>query len=146
MQHPVKHIETGSLEVARIGLGATPMSDTLYTGAGENEPESIRTLHRALEMGVNFIDTAEVYGMYTARGARRPRPQGPPRTGGAGDEVRLHLLLGRGEGVLDSSPQSIRVAVEGSLKRLSTATSTCITSTGSTRPHPSRTPWAPWPS
>jgi hypothetical protein len=64
-EEPVKYVELGGLEVSRIGLGAMPMSDPLYTGAGGDESESIRTLHRALEMGVNFIDTAEVYGMYT---------------------------------------------------------------------------------
>ena len=35
-----------------------------YTGAGSDDAESIRTIHRALDLGVNFIDTAEVYGPY----------------------------------------------------------------------------------
>jgi aryl-alcohol dehydrogenase-like predicted oxidoreductase len=36
-----------------------------YTGAGSDEAESIRTIHRALDVGITFIDTAEVYGPYT---------------------------------------------------------------------------------
>ena len=36
-----------------------------YTGAGADDAESIRTIHRALELGVTFIDTAEIYGPYT---------------------------------------------------------------------------------
>ena len=53
----------GDLTVSRIGLGAMGMSFA-FTGAGSDDAESIRTIHRALELGVNFIDTAEVYGPY----------------------------------------------------------------------------------
>jgi aryl-alcohol dehydrogenase-like predicted oxidoreductase len=51
-------------DLARIGLGAMRMSHG-YTGSGTDEAESIRTIHRALELGVTFLDTAEVYGPYT---------------------------------------------------------------------------------
>ena len=54
----------GQLEVSRIGLGAMGMSHG-YTGAGSDDAESIRTIHRALDLGVTFIDTAEIYGPYT---------------------------------------------------------------------------------
>jgi aryl-alcohol dehydrogenase-like predicted oxidoreductase len=53
----------GQLEVARIGLGAMGMSHG-YTGAGSDDAESIRTIHRALDLGVMLIDTAEIYGPY----------------------------------------------------------------------------------
>ena len=53
----------GDLEVSRIGLGAMGMSHA-YTGAGTDDAESIRTIHRALDLGVTFLDTAEVYGPY----------------------------------------------------------------------------------
>ncbi len=59
----MKHINLGALEVSRIGLGAMGMS-TAYTGAGSDDAESIRTIHRALELGVTLIDTAEVYGPF----------------------------------------------------------------------------------
>jgi len=60
----MKHIKLRNLDVSRIGLGAMGMSFG-YTGAGTDDAESIRTIHRALDLGVTFIDTAEVYGPFT---------------------------------------------------------------------------------
>jgi aryl-alcohol dehydrogenase-like predicted oxidoreductase len=60
----MKHVTLGILDVGRIGLGAMGMSAT-YTGAGRDEAESIRSIHRALDLGVTLIDTAEIYGPYT---------------------------------------------------------------------------------
>ena len=48
------------LMVSRLGLGCMGMSE--FYGPGD-EAESIRTIHRALEMGVNFLDTADIYGL-----------------------------------------------------------------------------------
>lgn len=71
-------------------------------------------------MGVTFVDTAEVYGRYTneevvGKGLKGRRNQAVVAT-----KFGFLSYSGRGEGVLDSSPESIRVAVEGSLKRLGT--------------------------
>ncbi|MBT2225312.1 aldo/keto reductase [Nonomuraea sp. NEAU-A123] len=60
----MKHVKLGELDVARIGLGAMGMSHG-YTDSGTDEAESIATLHRALDLGVTLIDTAEIYGPYT---------------------------------------------------------------------------------
>lgn len=60
----MKYIKLGDLEVTRIGLSAMSMSHA-YTGASTDDAESIRTIHRALDLGVTFIDTAEVYGPFT---------------------------------------------------------------------------------
>jgi aryl-alcohol dehydrogenase-like predicted oxidoreductase len=60
----MKHVKLGSLNVGRIGLGTMGMSFA-YTGAGSNDAESIRAIHRAIDLGVTLIDTAEVYGPYT---------------------------------------------------------------------------------
>jgi aryl-alcohol dehydrogenase-like predicted oxidoreductase len=109
----------GTLEVSRLGLGCMGMS-AYYTGAGTDDAESIRTIQRALELGVTFIDTAEAYGPYTneelvgrAIADRR-------------DEVALATKFGLlshsrgGERHVDSSPENIRTAIEGSLARLKT--------------------------
>lgn len=60
----MRYIKLRDLEVSRIGLGAMGMSHG-YTGSGTDEAGSIRTVHRALELGVTLIDTAEIYGPYT---------------------------------------------------------------------------------
>jgi aryl-alcohol dehydrogenase-like predicted oxidoreductase len=115
----MKHVRLGDLDVARIGLGAMGMSAS-YTGAGSDDNESIRTIHRALDLGVTLIDTAEVYGPYTneellgrALKGRRDRVVLATKFG-------MISHTGRGPGQLDSSPASIRSAVEGSLRRLGT--------------------------
>jgi len=109
----------GDLEVARIGLGAMGMSHG-YTGAGSDDAESIRTIHRAVDLGVTLIDTAEIYGPYVneelvGRALRGRRDQVVLAT-----KFGLVSHDGRVPGGLDSSPDNIRTAVEGSLKRLDT--------------------------
>ena len=115
----MKYIQLRDLTVSRIGLGAMGMSFG-YTGAGSDDAESIRTIHRALELGVTFIDTAEVYGPYTneelvGRALKGRRDQVVLAT-----KFGMISHTGRGSGVVDSSPASIRTAVEGSLRRLDT--------------------------
>jgi aryl-alcohol dehydrogenase-like predicted oxidoreductase len=115
----MRHTQLGELEVSRLGLGTMGMS-AYYTGADSDEAESIRTIHRALELGITLIDTAEVYGPFK------------------NEELVGRALAGRRQGVVlatkfgnishrngdvlqrDSSPANIRIAVEGSLKRLGT--------------------------
>jgi len=113
----MKHIKLRDLDVSRIGLGAMGMSFG-YTGAGSDDAESIRTIHRALELGVTFIDTAEVYGPFTNEELVGQALKGRR------DEVvvatKFGMISHTGRDGLDSSPASIRVAVEGSLRRLGT--------------------------
>ncbi|GAA1986707.1 aldo/keto reductase [Kitasatospora viridis] len=114
----MKHIHLRDLDVSRIGLGTMGMSHA-YTGAGTDDDESVRTIHRALELGVTLIDTAEVYGPYineelVGRALKGRRDQVVLAT-----KFGLITHTGR-QGGADSSPANIRAAVEGSLKRLGT--------------------------
>jgi aryl-alcohol dehydrogenase-like predicted oxidoreductase len=115
----VKHIKLRDLDVSRIGLGAMGMS-AAYTGAGSDDAESIRTIHRALDLGVTFLDTAEVYGPFTneelvGRAIRGRRDQVVVAT-----KFGMVSHASGGPGHLDSSPANIRTAVHGSLRRLGT--------------------------
>ncbi len=115
----MKHIKLGTLEVARIGLGCMGMSSA-YTGAGTDDAESIRTIHRALELGITLIDTAEIYGPF---GNEELVGQSiKDRRDGVILATKFGLVshAGRGPWNLDSSPANIRTAIEGSLRRLGT--------------------------
>jgi aryl-alcohol dehydrogenase-like predicted oxidoreductase len=121
----MKHVSLGGLDVSRLGLGAMGMS-AFYTGAGADATESIRTIHRALELGVTFIDTAEIYGPYAneelvgrALAGRRDQVVLATKFGIISHTGRVSQPEGGGR-VLDSSPDNIRLAVEGSLRRLGT--------------------------
>ncbi|WP_433382492.1 aldo/keto reductase [Actinoplanes sp. CA-142083] len=114
----MKHISLAGLEVSRLGLGCMGMS-AFYTGRNTDDAESIRTIHRALDLGVTFFDTAEVYGPYTneelvgrALAGRWDRVVIATKFG------LLSHRGGDGGRQLDSHPDNIRAAVEGSLKRL----------------------------
>ncbi|MEU6346393.1 aldo/keto reductase [Streptomyces sp. NPDC046977] len=115
----MKHATLGDLNVSRIGLGTMGMSHG-YTGAGEDDAESIRTIHRALELGVTFLDTAEVYGPYTNEELLGRALKGRRENVVLATKFGFLSHTGRPSGQLDSSPASIRTAVEGSLKRLGT--------------------------
>lgn len=109
----------GTLEVGRLGLGAMGMS-MAYSASEQDDAESVRTIHRALELGVTMIDTAEIYGPYTneelvGRAVRGRRDQVVIAT-----KYGMVSHAGDGPGHLDSSPANVRTAVEGSLRRLGT--------------------------
>jgi aryl-alcohol dehydrogenase-like predicted oxidoreductase len=115
----MKHIKLGDLEVSRIGLGAMGMSSA-YTGAGTDDAESVRTIHRALDLGVTLIDTAEIYGPFTNEELVGRAIKGRRDEVVLATKFGLVSHAGGGPGVLDSSPANIRTAIEGSLRRLGT--------------------------
>jgi aryl-alcohol dehydrogenase-like predicted oxidoreductase len=114
----MKHAHLGDLDVARIGLGAMGMSGS-YSGAG-GDAESIRTIHRAVELGVTLIDTAEMYGPYANEELVGRALKGRREIVVLATKFGSISHTGRPEGSLDSSPDNIRAAVEGSLRRLGT--------------------------
>lgn len=114
----MKYRSLGGLEVSALGLGCMPMAGVtsgMYGAADESE--SIATVHRAIDLGVTFFDTAEVYG--------------PHRN----EELLGRAIKGRREGLViatkfgfriedggvrgvDSTPANIRAVCDASLKRL----------------------------
>jgi aryl-alcohol dehydrogenase-like predicted oxidoreductase len=115
-----RKLGTSGLEVSAIGLGCMGMSFAYGTPEERDERESIATIHRAMELGVTFFDTAEAYGPYTNEELLARALQGK----------RGHVILATKFGFkfdekgaiagVDSRPEHIREAVEGSLRRLRT--------------------------
>jgi aryl-alcohol dehydrogenase-like predicted oxidoreductase len=121
MTVPTVPLGSQGLRVSAQGLGCMGMSDAY---GARDEQESVRTLHRALELGVSFLDTAEIYGR------------------GANEELVGRFLAGRRDEVVlatkfgivqypslpndpakrsyDGSPARVRASIEGSLRRLGT--------------------------
>ncbi|MBG6054307.1 aryl-alcohol dehydrogenase-like predicted oxidoreductase [Salinibacterium sp. CAN_S4] len=117
----MKQVDLGTTaqEIGRIGLGLMGMS-AFYTGAALDDASSIRTIHRAIELGVTFFDTAEIYGPYINEELLAKA------IAGRRDEIviatKFGTILHRGDGSrgLDGSAENVRLSVEGSLMRLGT--------------------------
>src|SRR5580765_6910829 len=115
----MKHVSIGGLDVSSIGLGAMSMAGYYNIGAG-SDAESIRAIHRALELGVTHIDTAEIYGPYANEELVGRAIKGRRDSVVLATKFGFVSHSGGGPGALDSSPANIRTALEGSLKRLGT--------------------------
>jgi aryl-alcohol dehydrogenase-like predicted oxidoreductase len=119
---PTRALGTQGLSVPALGLGVMGMSHAYGTAEERDERESIATIHRAIDLGCTFFDTAEVYGPYVneellARALKQ--------LDGGRDRVVIATKFGfRIENGtmagLDSRPAHIREVVEGSLRRLRT--------------------------
>jgi aryl-alcohol dehydrogenase-like predicted oxidoreductase len=116
----MKHVSLGGLDVSRIGLGAMSMAGTYTGGGGLDDAESIRTIHRALDLGVTHIDTAEIYGPFHSEEIVGEAIKGRRDEVVVATKFGLVSHSGRQGRVIDSSPANVRAAIEGSLKRLGT--------------------------
>ena len=105
------------LAVNRLGYGAMRITGKGVWGPPDNKPEAIQILKRALELGVNFIDTADSYGPYVSEEliaeALFPYPKGLVIATKGG----FHRPA-PGVWTIDASPKHLKEALQGSLKRL----------------------------
>jgi aryl-alcohol dehydrogenase-like predicted oxidoreductase len=106
------------LTVSAVGLGCMGMS---HAYGGQEEQDAIRTLHRAVDIGVNFFDTAEVYGPYAneilvGKGLKPLRDRVVIATK-FGFTISPDSKAARPSGT-DSRPDNVRAVAEASLKRL----------------------------
>lgn len=116
----MKNARLGGLEVSRIGLGAMTMAGTYTSEGALDNAESIRTIHRALELGVTHIDTAEIYGPFLSEEIVGQAIKGRRDQVKIATKFGLVSHSGGGPGMIDSSAANVKAAVEGSLKRLGT--------------------------
>lgn len=110
----LRKLGNSSLSVSAIGLGCMGMSHGYGPAADKNE--MIQLIRKAVESGVTFFDTAEVYGPYTNE--ELVGEALAPFKGKVTIATKFGIQIESGKQVLNSKPATIRQSIEGSLKRL----------------------------
>ena len=113
-----------------------------------DDAESIATIHRALELGVTLLDTADMYGPVHERGARRPRDRRPPRRRSCSrrSSASSATPTTRPRAASTAGPSTCRARARHRCSASASTTSTSTTSTASTPTRRSRRPSARWRS
>jgi aryl-alcohol dehydrogenase-like predicted oxidoreductase len=114
-----RRLGSQGLTVSAIGLGCMGMSQSYGTAEDRNDDESIATIHRAIDLGVTFFDTAEVYGPFTNERLLGRALAGKRHRAVIATKFGFRIENGKMTGV-DSRPAHIRAVVEASLERLGT--------------------------
>jgi aryl-alcohol dehydrogenase-like predicted oxidoreductase len=121
MAIPTRALGAGGPAVGAIGLGCMSMT-WAYSVSERDDEQSIAVIHRALELGVTLLDTADVYGPYTneelvgrALAGRREQAVLATKVGYVVDEMPPNLRMRR-----DGRPEHVREGIDASLKRLNT--------------------------
>ncbi len=110
-------IGAGALALGAVGLGCMPMS-WAYSGSRQRGDESVRAVHRALDLGVTLLDTADMYGPFTnelllGRVLKERRQD-------AFVSTKVGLLVGEQHIVANGRPGYVKRACDASLRRLQT--------------------------
>ncbi|MEO7999469.1 MAG: aldo/keto reductase, partial [Gemmatimonadaceae bacterium] len=118
---PTRALGRHGLQVSALGLGCMGMSDFYGDAALRDDKENISVIHRAIEMGVTFLDTSDMYGPHTNE----------QLVGRAIHDRRDKVTLATKFGIMrdptdptrrgaNGRPEYVKSSVEGSLKRLNT--------------------------
>lgn len=118
-----RYLGKNKFQVSALGLGCMGMS---FAYGGAEESQAINTIHAAVDLGVTFLDTAEVYGPFDNEELIGKAIKGLRDKVQIATKFGFHILPG-GQGLermagVDSRPEHIRESVEGSLKRLNVET------------------------
>jgi len=115
----IRKLGAQGLTVSALGLGCMGMSQSYGSPEERDETESIATIHRAIELGVTLFDTAEAYGPYENEKLLARALEGRRDRVVIATKFGFRFADGSIAGV-DSRPEHVREAVEGSLRRLAT--------------------------
>jgi aryl-alcohol dehydrogenase-like predicted oxidoreductase len=115
----MKYRKLGTLDVSAIGIGCMTMgeSENIRYGAASDPADATRTIHRAIDLGITFFDTAQVYGPFFNEELVGKAIAGQRDKLVIATKFGFKFENGAITGV-DSSPANVRAACEGSLKRL----------------------------